>query len=286
MVEFDWTIEIAGSQEDLRGAGKENVFLALDNDSCVLGKLYMYPFSSQYTVPEHHHNIFIHLEIAAVGVLKEQVKDALLEMAITRASEIKSIEKHSKTRLYACYFKHQQDEINYYLSRGFYHDEGMLILEAHLKAPLPKDVPPEDICIQPWQMYSEKDQQQFIEIHREIFPRHPYSIDVLGELKEKHGWNNFTAFYQENIVGNIMIYTFPIEGCTIGWIEDLFVSKDWRRMGIARCLLNTALQHFLETGIKVTRLEVWSANSPAFNLYNQYGFHVIDETEIALGKYV
>ena len=73
---------------------------------------------------------------------------------------------------------------------------------------------------------------------------------------------------------------------TVGYIEDLFVQKQWRKRGIGKYLLTTALTHFQNIGIHRVQLEAWSANPPAFQLYREFGFSQIDETEIAVGRYV
>ena len=82
-----------------------------------------------------------------------------------------------------------------------------------------------------------------------------------------------------------MVFVTP-EDKTIGYIEDLFVLKKWRQRGIGKYLLNTALTYFQELGIQRVQLELWSANKNAFRLYHAFGFSVIDETEVAVGKYV
>jgi hypothetical protein len=69
--------------------------------------------------------------------LAEPVKDALLATALRRAREIKNETGQEKTRVYACFLKHQRQEITYFLRRGFAHDEGMLILARDESSPCP-----------------------------------------------------------------------------------------------------------------------------------------------------
>ena len=203
-----------------------------------------------------------------------------------RAAEIKREEEQEKARVYACFFAHQQDEIAYFLRRGFVHDEGMLVLERRESAGLPQVEAPREITVQPWKMETEAEQRRVIEAHRKVFPRHPYSIKRLQELMALPGWSNFTAWHGTEIAGNIMVYQEGAGGNRVGCIEDLFVQRPWRKRGIARVLLYVALGHLQNRGIHRVQLEMWSANEPAFHLYRRFGFSAIEETEIAVGRYV
>ena len=181
--------------------------------------------------------------------------------------------------------KHQREEIAYFLQRGFVHDEGMHLLDRQGSAALPHVPAPQEVTVQPWKMETDAEQHRFIETHRQVFPRHPYTTGRLRQLMSLPGWSNFTAWRDTEIAGNVMIY---LEGKdhTLGCIEDLFVQKPWRRQGIASYLLYTALKHFQDVGVHHVQLEMWSANNPALHLYRAFGFSPIDETEIAVGRYV
>lgn len=276
---------VVNADTDMYGTQKENIFIALDRNGATLGLLLIYPFLDYDTEPLHPHNLYLHLQPVPGTDLRECVKDRLLENALTRAAEIKCEAEQTKTRVYASFLRHQQEEIAYFLQRGFTHDEGMLILERSGFADLPQVELPSNITIQPWKMETRAEQQQFIETHRRIFPRHPYTTERLQELKSLPGWNNFTAFSQTEIAGNVMMFIKP-DNDTVGYIEDLFVQKQWRRRGIGKALLTTTLAHFQNTGIHRVQLEHWSANKAAFQFYRAFGFSQIDEIEIAVGLYV
>lgn len=276
---------IVNPSADMHGARKENVFVALDENKKTLGLILIYPFFDHDIEPEHPHNLYLHLHIEAETEQKEAIKEMLLEKALQRAAEIKSEAGQTKTRVYAAFLKNQQDGIDFYLKRGFTHDEGMHILERNKTADLSPMDEVQGVSIQPWRMETEAEQQQFIETHKKIFPRHAYSVESLQELMSLPAWNNFTAFDDDEIAGNIMVHIKPEDG-SIGIIEDLFVPQKWRRRGIARNLLTTALTYFQDLGVHRVQLELWSANKNAFQLYRSFGFSSIDETEIAVGRYV
>ncbi len=277
---------VVNADTDQRGAQKENIFIALDSNGEALGSLFIYPFFDADVEPEHPHNLYLALHTKREKDAGEPVKDALLEHALRRAAEIKSEAGQTKTRVYACFFKHQQDEIAYFLRRGFAHDEGMYILERRASAALPPVQAPQAVAVHPWKMETDEERRQFIETHRKIFPRHPYTVARLRELASLPGWNNIVAWSGAEIAGNIMVFTKPEKDDPIGYIEDLFVQKRWRRRGIARYLLYTAITYLQNIGLQRVQLEMWSANKPAFQLYREFGFLPIDETEIAVGRYV
>ena len=100
------------------------------------------------------------------------------------------------------------------------------------------------------------------------------------------GWNNYSAWCDAEIAGNIMVYIKHEDNDVCGHVEDLFVLKRWRRRGIGKYLLQRALTYFQNIGVDRVRLELWSANKSAFHLYRAFGFSPVDETEIAVGRYI
>jgi len=276
-------LTVIHAESDTYGTKQENTFIALDSQGAFLGAMFLYPFFDPDLEPEHPHNIYLHLQAEKGQALSETVKDTLLEHALRRAAAIKHEEGRERTRVYASFVKDREDESAYFLQRGFTQDEGMHILERRETAALPPVEAPTGIDVRVWPMDGTADRQRFIEAHRQVFFRHPYSSERLQELQGKPGWGNYTAFAGDEIVGNIMGY---VRAVGVGWIEDLFVGKAWRRRGIARVLLGMALAHFHRAGAECVQLEHWSANKPAFQFYRAFGFVQVAETEVAVGKYV
>jgi ribosomal protein S18 acetylase RimI-like enzyme len=270
-----------------RGAQVGNVLIARDVNGDRLGAAYLYPFYEADLEPEHPHNVYLHLQPECKADAREAVKDALLGRALERAGEIRREAQQPKTRVYACFFKHKREEIAYFLQRGFAHDEGMLILAWHGPAELPPVELPDGVTIERWRMEADSHRVRFIDAHRQVFPRHPYTMTTLQQTMSRPGWDNFTAWSDAEIAGNIMVYIMHDEaGSPVGCIEDLFVQRQWRRRGVARALLSAALRRFQDQEIYHVQLEMWSANQSAFHLYRAFGFTPVGETEIALGRYV
>jgi ribosomal protein S18 acetylase RimI-like enzyme len=57
-----------------------------------------------------------------------------------------------------------------------------------------------------------------------------------------------------------------------GFIQDLWVEPEYRHMGIARQMLEHAITHFTQLGIKQIRLDTASANDFARSLFTSIGF--------------
>jgi GNAT superfamily N-acetyltransferase len=277
---------ITHPDEDRRGAQRENILIAQDVQGEVLGRLLIYPYPGDPAKGEHPLNLYLNLLLEEGIGEGDRIKDALLERALQRAVEIKEEAGQPTARVYACFFKHQQDEVAYFVSRGFVQDESMYILEWRTGTPLPPVDFPTDVAIRSWDLETDAEKERFIETHRLVFPRHPYSIPQLEQLASQPSWCNYTAWYQGAIAGNIMVFTRQDASECIGVIEDLFVLENYRRKGIGRALLQTTLVYLQSVDLPRVQLEMWSTNQPAFKRYQSLGFKVVVQTELAVGRFV
>jgi GNAT superfamily N-acetyltransferase len=57
-----------------------------------------------------------------------------------------------------------------------------------------------------------------------------------------------------------------------GWISDIVVAKDWRRLGVGQLLAQRAEQWLLECGVREVRLWVWEFNEGAITFYEEMGY--------------
>ncbi len=102
-----------------------------------------------------------------------------------------------------------------------------------------------------------------MEIEIESFSS-PWSRSIF--LSEIENGNVFVAEIGNKIVGYIVISSV-IEGEV--HIENIAVSKKWRRKGIGKKLMEFALMSFPKAYFY---LEVRPSNKPAISLYRKYGF--------------
>ena len=69
----------------------------------------------------------------------------------------------------------------------------------------------------------------------------------------------------------------------IGYIDDIFVEKEFRRRGIASQLIKDFVKRMNNKKIKKFRLGVDIKNKPAIELYEKLGFN-ITQYEMEMGK--
>ena len=82
-----------------------------------------------------------------------------------------------------------------------------------------------------------------------------------------------TSINNRDIGYVVMTKRFSMEhGGIVAEIDDLFVTKDWRRRGVGKLLLSALLQYCKEQNILAVGVEVGAENQAAQNLYQKFGF--------------
>lgn len=66
----------------------------------------------------------------------------------------------------------------------------------------------------------------------------------------------------------------------IGISDDVFVVPEWRGRGLAKFLVNAALDYLRRQGITQARLEVLIENAPAMRIYQATGHEIVNEETI------
>ena len=115
------------------------------------------------------------------------------------------------------------------------------------------------------------------------------TIDNIDRIKELQITFN-DVFKQKNELINtltanpyVKLYTYSVDKKIVGFIEysliyyrceldNLYVLEDYRRKGIATCLINYMIEEIRKQNLKNITLEVRRDNYKAINLYKKYGF--------------
>ena len=86
----------------------------------------------------------------------------------------------------------------------------------------------------------------------------------------------FLALTDETPAGFTQLYpVFSSVRMRHAWIlNDLFVASDRRRLGVARLLMERAIDFGRETGARTISLQTAKDNTPARALYEALGFHL------------
>ncbi len=86
----------------------------------------------------------------------------------------------------------------------------------------------EGVDVATLEFINEDEIKQLVEKQNEVFVR-GYSIEDIKELRRENQWFSIAAKHRGEIVGNIIIIVKEDElNNKYGWVDDLFVSKEWR----------------------------------------------------------
>ncbi len=100
-------------------------------------------------------------------------------------------------------------------------------------------------------------------------------------LEEKEYFNGFVAVTDQNEIIGYTAYFFAY----FTWVgkslfmDDLFVTENYRQLGIGRQLLDAVINHARQENCKKVRWQVSNWNSPAMDFYQKLGAK-IDDTEL------
>jgi ribosomal protein S18 acetylase RimI-like enzyme len=86
----------------------------------------------------------------------------------------------------------------------------------------------------------------------------------------------------DNLLGSVMAYWYDGSG---GITEEVFVLPQWRRKGVAQCMIKEALIYLKECGKLSAELEVRKSNEIAVNLYEKMGYEISKE-DWSLGIFI
>jgi len=105
----------------------------------------------------------------------------------------------------------------------------------------------------------------------------PLSKNIYLEMLDSHRYKIFVAIINDSIVGYTVLKTFETKNHPIMhdriWIhiDDLCITKDFRRKGIGKALYLKALEYCKENNIDKLDLNVWSFNKDAIKFYKALG---------------
>lgn len=142
---------------------------------------------------------------------------------------------------------------------------------------------PEDIQIRT--AITEQDDRTIHALIQEAFDwreRTPQSFEewkrtiMRPEIYDEKLW--FLAVKGEEIIGACLTFKYP----GLGWIRQLAVKKDYRKLGIGRALLEHAFLVFKDLGFEKVGLAVESENPNAVHFYETAGMY----KAVQLNEYV
>ena len=122
-----------------------------------------------------------------------------------------------------------------------------------------------------FEQMQQKDLEQVMVIEKESFPD-PWSESFFKkELRKRKKYTHlYIARLNNKVIGYIVFYIFRCEG----HILNIAVASEYRRRGVAKYLLASALEIVRKNAGEQVFLEVSVNNTAARGLYRQFGFEV------------
>lgn len=96
----------------------------------------------------------------------------------------------------------------------------------------------------------------------------PRAVFLVADAAAKGEAQHLVAFLIGTVEREISIYRLP----EYGFIHDLWVEENYRNEGIARQMVELALEKFRAIGVAQVRLDTAAANEPARALFARSGF--------------
>lgn len=266
----------------VNGKDKHEI-IAMDTQDNILGKGYIYDSIASELYEIDRVNFFIETKIE-IEDKENTVKRFIVDELVNRAKELRKNYPDYDARVYHCCFSNDKDAIEFYSTiEGFKHDEGMHIITCDLDSLNKQNQLRIKYEIKEDNLNTDEEIQDFINEHSKIFRSVPYNIEKIRKLKDKEGFKNIAIYDKGQIVANILLLIEEESGIKFGCVEDLFVSKGYRNKKLGEYLVTRGLEYFKSIGLKESRLEVWSSNIRASNLYYKLGYKFMIESESSIG---
>lgn len=271
----------------IKDSERKNMIEAYDEEGNLIGEATICPFKASDIHEKPRVNIYFDININDIEG-KEKIKDQMFEEIIKRSRTIREKYKDYVVKVYHCCFSDNKENIEYYSSKdGFKNDEGMYIIKKELMDGDVFEVKEvEDVDFYKLQFEDEHEMMELVEKQNKVFAS-GYSVEDLKKLKNNTQWLSIAAKNKGEIIGNIVIVIKEDESkVKYGWVDDLFVAREWRKFGIGKNLILKALNELMNLGVKESRLEVWSDNKRALSLYESVGYKFYKQTECSIGMFI
>ncbi|MDU1414129.1 MAG: GNAT family N-acetyltransferase [Clostridium sp.] len=274
----------------IKNSMRKNMLEAYDESKNLVGEAVISSFMSSEIFDQPRLNIYIDISVKDMAD-KIEIKDQLLYELINRGKTIAKKEKEQiknlEVKFYHCCFSDDRENIEYYSSKeGFKYDEGMHILKLEIGEDKVETTQIKEIEFVNLELSDDEEINELVKKQGEIFAS-GYSVDDLKKIESENEYFSIAAKHKGEIVGNVMVIVKENEdNSQYGWIDDMFVSKGYRRLGIGRNLMLAAINKLRILAVKESRLEVWSSNIRAIAMYNSVGYKFYEEVESAIGMFL
>lgn len=201
----------------------------------------------------------------------EAIKDALTDALISRSREIKA-ENPEKRIVLAQYMDTDSlDELSYFLTRGFTVHGTIAVFKFDLSRDIPCYPLPEGVRVLPFALNNSEALEKYHQAELASFDGVAWSMNHLKWMQGGPEMTNFCAFYGDQLIGNTSTWKITEERSAT---ENVFVTPEWQKKGVARSMISAALAHLKQQGKAMATLGTQGTNRKAIRLYTQIGYQL------------
>ena len=202
----------------------------------------------------------------------EAIHDALMDALLARSREIKAEHPHKNVVLSQYVDTDNLKDAAYYLKRGFTVWDTIVVFKYDLSGDIPTCPLPDGVEIRPYVLDNDEALRSYNQAEVAAFDGVAWSLNHLRWMEGAAEMAHFCAFSGGRMIGNTSTWRITDDRSAT---ENIFVTPDWQRKGVAHCLIHTALAHLKQQGKKIATLGTHGTNSKAIRLYMQLGYELL-----------
>ena len=221
----------------VNGIPPENVFLVSDSANMPVAEGFIVATYQPYLFPERPLNIYMNTKSKGPG------RDMLLGALLARAQQLRLQTPHLHSRVFAQVAAQDMAMMSFYLDCGFLLDDALDVVEIFL--PNAKPSAPMGYHMAAVPLSTDAERAAF------LYRMNSYRMDIIQPqlLARYMSMQHFTALYISrgtDIVGEMILMGEGGAAKLIG----LYVAPNYRRIGIAKCLIAAGMQQFAGRGVQ------------------------------------
>lgn len=254
---------------------KRNMFCAVSGEGEILAVAHLMPHETLFAARHDEDKDFIHYLTYQISFAdnaeEERIKDALTDALIKRSREIKA-QNQDKRIVMAQYIDADNlQELSYYLARGFTIYDTIVVFKFDLNRDIPRYPLPEGVRVLPFALDNSEALDKYHQAELASFDDVAWSLNHLRWMQGAPEMTNFCAFSGNELIGNTSTWKISEERSAT---ENVFVTPEWRKKGVARKIICTALEHLKKQGKTIATLGTHGTNRKAIRLYTEIGYEL------------
>ena len=247
------------AREPMDNQPAENTFEAIDERSGkALGACTIYIHESPELFPARPLRIYLDIE-------GNPAPDALLGAAVARAKEIARQSK-LPCRLFTQVDPDDDDLMASLSALGFKDSDGLVCMRRNAGADENIAMPIGCVLVRD-DLDDPIEQKFFLERYNQLY-NEEYDFEWLQDLRAHSGFKRLLIVAPTGMAGEAIIWHENGKG-RIGW---LYSSRKWRRLGVAKCLLDIACAEFAADGLEFAEAEIQARIPVMLHVMESAGF--------------